>query len=70
MMEQNQNWKLKTLIIGAAVGAVTGLLAGYIMVSTAEQHNSQPRLSAGEGVKVGLGVLGLMRLIAEFAKPG
>jgi hypothetical protein len=69
-MEQNQSWKLKTLLIGTAFGAVAGLLAGYIMVQTAEQHNSQPSLSPGEGVKVGLGVLGLLRLIAEFAKPG
>lgn len=66
-MVKSDNWKLKTLLIGSVVGIAAGLLGAYILVQRAEQKNTRPQLSAGEGVKVGLGVLGLMRLLAEFA---
>ncbi len=65
-MEKDNNWKTKVLIIGAAIGLLTGLGAAYILVQRAEQQNAQPKLSAGEGVRVGLGVLGLLRMIADI----
>lgn len=59
-------WKTKVLVFGALIGALTGIGAAFIMVQRAEAQNIQPRLSAGEGVKVGLGVLGLLRMIADI----
>ena len=65
-MENNNNWKTKVMLIGAFLGVVTGLGAAYILVQRAEQQSTPPRLSPGEGVRVGLGVLGLLRMIADI----
>ncbi|NPV55506.1 MAG: hypothetical protein HPY76_02375 [Anaerolineae bacterium] len=65
-MEQSDNWKTKTLIIGAIVGALGGLLAGYILIQRSEATASKPALSAGDGVKVGLGVLDVLRVISDI----
>ena len=67
MEQPKENWKMTTLIIGAVVGLISGLVAAYILVQRAEEEQSRPRLSAGEGVKVGLGVLGVLRSIADLA---
>jgi hypothetical protein len=61
------NWKSKTYIIAIIAGALSGALAGYILVRRSEELNEPPKISAGDGVKVGLGVLSLLRLVSEFA---
>jgi hypothetical protein len=65
-MARQETWKTKTLLLGAGVGLVTGLVAALIIIQRAEKQNGKPKISAGEGVRVGLGVLGLLRLIADF----
>jgi hypothetical protein len=64
------NWKTKTLIIGAVVGLAIGLLGAYIVIQRSEQLDTLPELSPGDGVKVGLGVLGVLRLVADVAEKG
>ncbi|MBA4399717.1 MAG: hypothetical protein C0396_07610 [Anaerolinea sp.] len=54
------------IIIGALLGAVAGAMAAVILVQRAEEAHQSPKLTAGDGVKVGLGVLGLLRLISEI----
>jgi len=58
------NWKTKTMILGIAIGAVAGAISAFLMIKKAESEQTTPKLSPGEGVQVGLGVLGLMRLIS------
>jgi hypothetical protein len=60
------NWKTKTILIGAVIGAAAGLIAAYILVQRADESQQAPRLNAGDGVKVGLGVLGVLRLISDI----
>ncbi len=67
MEQQKENWKTMTFIIGALVGLVSGLIAAYVIIQRAEEDQSHPRLSAGDGVKVGIGVLGVLRTISELA---
>ncbi|HEY3345912.1 MAG TPA: hypothetical protein VGJ97_13340 [Anaerolineaceae bacterium] len=67
-MENNQNWVVRTLIIGGVVGALIGVGAAYILVKRAEEVGENPQLSTGEGVQLGLGVLGLLRLISSANK--
>ncbi len=50
-MDEMSNWKTRALIIGAVIGAITGLGAAYIMIRRAEEAQSKPQLTTGDGVK-------------------
>lgn len=64
------NWTNKTLLIGAVAGMILGLASAYIIVKRAEQLNTRPEITPGDGVKIGLGVLGVLRLISDVAEKG
>lgn len=64
----NNKDKRKTLIFGTFIGALAGAASAYLLINRAESEGEEPKLSAGEGIQVGLGLLGLMRLIAGFGK--
>lgn len=61
------DWKTKTLLIGGLTGLITGLFAAYILIQQSEKQDKKPRLNAGEGVRLGLGMLTLLRLISDLA---
>lgn len=65
-MENSGNWKTKALVVGALVGAFTGIIAAMIYIEQAADETGQPKMSTGDGVKVGLGVLGLIRMISDM----
>ena len=65
-MEETGKWKMKTFIIGAVIGTLTGLGAAYMIIQRAQLENTQPKVTPGEGIKIGLGVLGLLRLVSEI----
>lgn len=62
-MKENFPWRTRTLLIGAAIGALTGLGAAYLLNQRAEKRGEALTISSGEGVKLGLLVLGLLRQI-------
>jgi len=63
---EDQNWQKKTLVTGVLVGALTGLIGAVILIQSANRTRRAPQLSAGDGVKVGLGVLGILRMISDM----
>lgn len=63
------SWKNKTIIIGAVAGLLVGIAAAYIVIQRAEQEDTPPKVTAGDGVKVGLGLLGVLRMIADMGTP-
>ena len=67
-MEADQSWKIKLFVIGGIVGALVGVGAAFLIAKRAETEQKPPQLSPGEGIQLGLGVLGLMRLIASSEK--
>jgi hypothetical protein len=67
MEQTKENWKVMTFVVGAVIGLVSGLIAAYVIIQRAEEEESHPRLSAGDGVKVGLGVLTVLRTISDLA---
>jgi hypothetical protein len=60
------NNKNKTLIVGALLGAVTGLLAAFVLQRQAEKKGTEITISTGEGLRLGLLVMGLLRSIASL----
>lgn len=60
--------KRKIMIFGTIIGALAGVTSAYLLINRAEEEDEKPQLTAGEGIQVGLGLLGLMRLIAGFGK--
>ena len=57
------NWKAKALLIGGLVGALTGIGATYVMVQRSEEP---PEVGPGDGVKLGLLLLGLVRAVGDL----
>lgn len=64
----NGNWKVRVLLLGGLAGALTGLAAAYLLVRRAEDRGVEPRLQAGEGIRLGLLVLGLLRQVAALTE--
>ena len=58
------NWKAKTIVTGVVIGAVAGAISAILLIKKAEIEQTAPNLTAGEGIQVGLGLLGLLRMIA------
>lgn len=58
------NWKSKIIVMGVVIGAIAGAVSAFMLIKKAENEHTTPKLTAGEGIQVGLGVLGVMRMIA------
>ncbi len=63
-MNGDQAWKPKALAIGALVGAVAGLAGAYLLIRRAEEAGTRPQLDPGEGIRIGVLVMGLLRQVA------
>ena len=58
--------KNKTLLAGALIGAVTGLIAAVLLTRRAENDERETAMTTGEGLKIGVLVFGLLRTIASL----
>ena len=56
----------RVLLGGVIIGAVTGLIAAMLINRRAEKNQSETAITAGEGVKLGVLVFGLLRAIASL----
>lgn len=56
----------RTLLFGAVIGAVTGLIAAMLLERNAERNQKETAITAGEGMKLGVLVFGLLRAIASL----
>ena len=61
------DWKKKTLLIGILVGAVTGAVGALVLIQSGEKAGQPPNLTAGDGVKVGVGLMAVLRLLSELS---
>jgi phage protein U len=59
----NQN---KILIFGALIGAATGLAAALILQRRAQKTGTEISLSTGEGIQLGVMIMGLLRAISSL----
>ena len=58
--------KNKTLLLGTLIGAATGLLAALLLNRRAEKDERESAITAGEGLKLGVLVFGLLRAISSL----
>ncbi len=65
-MEEDRSWKSRTLLIGAVIGALTGLGVAFALVQRAEQEGEKVKLNTGEGIRLGMGFLALLRQIGQI----
>jgi hypothetical protein len=70
IMDEDSNWKTKTLLFGSIIGALTGLGAAYLLIQQAERQGEQPKIGTGEGIRLGMGVLGLLKRVGELGQGG
>ncbi len=61
-----ENNKGRTLLLGALVGAFTGLIAAVLLNRRAENNERETAITTGEGIKLGVLVLGLLRAISAL----
>jgi len=61
----NQN---RTLLFGALIGAFIGLIAAMMLQRRAEQIGTEISLSTGEGIQLGVMILGLLRAISSLGE--
>jgi hypothetical protein len=57
----------RVLLFGALIGAATGLVAAMMLQRRAEQTGTEISLSAGEGIQLGVMIMGLLRAVAALA---
>lgn len=56
----------RVLLGGVLIGALTGLIAAMLLKRRAEKNESETAITAGEGLKLGVLVFGLLRAIASL----
>ena len=56
----------RTLILGALIGAFTGLIAAILLNRRAAKDEKSTALTTGDGLKIGVLVFGLLRAIASL----
>lgn len=63
-----EDWKIKLLLAGGVIGALVGAAAAYLFIQNNSVDDGPPQVSAGEGVKLGVLVFGLLRSIASLGE--
>jgi hypothetical protein len=61
-------WKFQTLVIGGALGLLTGLGAAYLLTRRAEQKGTQLAITPTKGVQLGVLLAGLLRSILTLGE--
>jgi len=56
----------RILLFGALIGAFTGLVAALLLNRRAEKTGSEVAITAGDGMKLGMLVFGLLRAISSL----
>ncbi len=60
------NSKGRTILIGVLIGAATGLVAAMMINRRAEKTGESTAITTGEGLKLGVMIVGLLRAIASM----
>jgi hypothetical protein len=64
--EPKMNYETKVLAVGALIGALVGLGGAFLLIKNNERKGTELSVSAGEGVKLSLIIMALLRQVAEL----
>ena len=64
LTSQRTSERTKILMAGGIIGALTGIGAAYLLLQKTEDESL--RLSAGEGLKLGITVLRFLRQVTQL----
>lgn len=65
--ETSTNWKTKLLLEGALIGAILGAATAYLMARASEENEGgPPSITTMDALKVGIGLVGIVRSIASL----
>jgi nitrate reductase gamma subunit len=67
-LTSEENWKMKTLLVGVVLGAATGLGAAYLLTRRAEERGERLTISSKEGLKLGVLIAGVLRSIITLGE--
>lgn len=63
----DDNWKMKSYIIGGMVGATVGFVTAVLLVRSSDKHHAgPPDIEVGEVLKLSISIIGLVRGIAAL----
>ena len=65
-LENEDNWKTKTIIAGALLGTILGIGGAYLLINNAEKHGKKIGISARDGLKLSLLLMGTLRQVAQL----
>lgn len=66
-MTTGDNWRTKTIVVGAIIGAIIGVGTAYLLARTAEESGGgPPKISTSDAIKSAIGIVGLVRGIASL----
>jgi gas vesicle protein len=60
------NYRTKVLVTGTLIGAIVGLVGAFLLIQNTERKGTELQVSAGEGVKLSLIIMGLLRQVADL----
>lgn len=58
----------RTLLFGALIGAATGLIGAMLLYRRAEEEGTELSITAGDGMRLGVMVIGLLRAVASLGE--
>ncbi len=68
-MSENNSQKNLAYIIGGAAGLLAGLAATYLLIKNQENNPEKKAIiTSKDGLKIGVGLAGLLKQIADLGK--
>ena len=59
-----KNWKAVTMVVGILTGALAGAGAAFLLIKRGEKENFVPKVTANQGIQVGMNLLNLIKQVA------
>jgi len=67
-MEKKNRWKTTIFLVSGSIGLLSGLAAAYLIIKKQEESGKTLKLSSGDGMRIGMGIASLLKMIAESGK--